>query len=159
MKKKYLRFLKDHKTKTFLKGDTVEIPETSLGAWNETGIVEEITKKEHEKSLKDKNDIIKKQSAAARKKHQKKVEEIDEANVVEETEFEPVDLGNVSTTNATNGGDNSESGSEVLKYTLTQQDLIDETELTEGFEVGDEIEVNEEGDWMVDEDDKLIKLN
>ena len=165
---KHIKFIKDHTSGQFQKGEIVSVTEQGFEAWTNSEFAEASTKKEFDSYIVDKRKRIDSETKEARKKHFDKMDALkkDDVKVVhpsgnkeEETDFEQVDLGNVSTTNGTNGGNNSESGSEVLKYTLTQQDLIDETELTEGFEVGDEIEVNEEAAWMVDEDDKLIKLN
>ncbi len=158
MKDKYIKFLKDHKA-GFKAGQIVKIPEVSLPVWVESGYAEESTKKDYTKWFNNNNKQLAESKKEAMQKHQEKVDAIAEANEVVEEETESVDLGNANTPSGTGGVKTEESSSEPLKHTLTQQDLIDNFELTEGFEVGDEIEVNENDEWLVDENDKLIKLN
>ncbi len=158
MKHKYIKFLKDHKS-GFKTGQVVKIPEVSLNVWVESGYAEEVTKKEYTKWFNDNNKALAAEKKDAMKKHQEKIDAVAEQNNKSEEESNSEDLGNENTPSGTGGVKTEESSSEPLKHTLTQQDLIDNTELTEGFEVGDEIEVNENDEWLVDEHDKLIKLN
>ena len=74
--KKYLLLLEDHKSGFLKKGDVMVIPASSLDAWMETGIVEEVTKKDFDNHNKTKAEKIEKESADARKKHIEKTAEI-----------------------------------------------------------------------------------
>ena len=193
---KYLKFIENHKSGSFMKDDCIQIPATSLDAWIESGTVEEIKKKEFDKWTKEKaaniDDASKKASADHYEKNQKRADEnqkladkkkadqkkIDDAAAAaadESNEDEEEDMGNGEATgndsndgsedesnDSNNGGDGSAQNTDVNNedspsyYTLTKNDMEQNVELVDGFTEGDEIEVDQNGIWLLGEDEKLI---
>jgi len=67
------------------------------------------------------------------------------------------DVDNTSN-NSGDGGDGSSEDTEPKYHTLTQEDLDADSELSnDGVVVGDEIELQDDGDFAVGEDGKVIK--
>jgi len=166
----YLKLTEDHKSGKFFKDDILKLPKAAKDAWMATGIVEESTKKEFDKWNADKQKDIQSKAKEAAKAHFEKVEAMNEkskqakqenkeklenSQVQEGKEVKEDDLGNESSTNSDNGGNGASE--DLLFHTLTKEDIEENSELTEGFNAGDEIEVDEQGTWLLGEDEKLIK--
>ena len=158
----YLKLTEDHSSKRFLKGEIIKLPKASKDAWMATGMVEEATKKDFDKYNSDKQKDIQKKSEKAASEHYEKTKAIEDANatnaeeeIQDAEEVQDENLGNESSTDSDNGG--SGASEDLLHHTLTKEDIEENTDLTEGFTEGDEIEVDENGTWMLGEDEKLIK--
>ena len=51
MSHKYIRLTETHKSKTFIKGDVLKVPESSFEAWEKSGIIEEVEESDYNEFL------------------------------------------------------------------------------------------------------------
>lgn len=141
---KIVKFKKDH-VAGFSKGDVRELDETLIGSLK--GYTESATKKELEAHLEE---------LAARKPDASEYEKRKAEANQNTTECEDCG-GAVSEGEDCEGCNDKDGGTEKVYHILTQEDIDANEKAAEGLEVGDEVELNAEGELVVGEDEKLVK--
>ncbi len=117
-----------------------EISEDDFKQWKEDFLTNQ-----KEKALKNEDDAIKKNSKR------------DVSKELEPKEDEG-DLGNDNATanDYSNGSEDGGKKSEPIYHALNENDLVNQPELTEGLELGMEVEVDEEGVFLLNDSEQLI---
>jgi hypothetical protein len=141
---KIVKFKKDH-VAGFSKGDVTKIADTLADRLESEGYVKEGTEAEYDKFV----EALKK----------KKPESTYESNkqAVNQNKSECEDCGE-GTENCEECGNKSEPGVIKKYYPLTQEDIDANPKAAEGLNPGDEVEEDEDGDLVIGDDGKFIKL-
>lgn len=141
---KIVKFKKDH-VAGFSKGDVTKIADTLADRLENEGYVKEGTEAEYDKFV----------AALKSRKIDSTYEATKNAVNSNNSECEECGKGNEDCEEC---GNKSEPGVIKKYYPLTQEDIDANSKAAEGLKPGDEVEEDEDGDLVIGDDGKFIKL-